>query len=673
MTSSDEERDFQQAIRLSMEKSTNASAETTVNAGKEVIDLDSESGSETTDGEKTTDEESGDGVVKSERKKDVDNVGKFERRGMKVREEAAQGGDGVLMSGIMGLDRKAMEEERLARKRKREGETEMESLGLGRKSSRVEVTRKRNSPEEVKERVPTALVSMVSGDILHADEGISIPGQVRQQASSTHSARPPSILPYPQGTVKKTYALNHPRSSDDIAIEEILQPSSLSLAVLSSFQWEVPWLLQKVNTATTQLVFVMQADDEDTKMLYRRETAALKNLKLCFPSMAGQVNCMHSKLMLLSYPTHLRVVVPTANLVPYDWGETGVMENSVFVIDLQRLPANSRIVSKEMTDFGKDLICFLNAMGLEKSIVNSLHHFDFSATEDLAFVHSIGGAHSGASEPWRKTGYCGLGRAVSRLGLTANNPLKIDYVTSSVGSLNLDFLSTMYMAAKGDDGMTEFGWRNNQPKKRDKDYHRLTKEIDTSRETAKEETKRGFTIYFPSEKTVKKSTGGPNNGGTICFQSKWWDNPKFPRAAMRDCRSRRKGLLMHNKIMYVQPTGGGRLDPARKGEKGEEEGGEKAWAYIGSANCSESAWGRMVKDRETKQGKLNSRNWECGVVIPLRRMAIMSGSLETKERGMGEREKAEGLKKFEGVVPVPMETPGKEYGDGRPWFYSEYY
>jgi hypothetical protein len=36
---------------------------------------------------------------------------------------------------------------------------------------------------------------------------------------------------------------------------------------------------------------------------------------------------MHSKLQLLSHPTHLRVVVPSANLMPYDWGETGIMEN----------------------------------------------------------------------------------------------------------------------------------------------------------------------------------------------------------------------------------------------------------------------------------------------------------------------------------------------------------
>jgi hypothetical protein len=43
--------------------------------------------------------------------------------------------------------------------------------------------------------------------------------------------------------------------------------------------------------------------------------------------MDAQVNCMHSKLMLLFHPDHLRIVVPSANLVPYDWGESGVMEN----------------------------------------------------------------------------------------------------------------------------------------------------------------------------------------------------------------------------------------------------------------------------------------------------------------------------------------------------------
>lgn len=36
---------------------------------------------------------------------------------------------------------------------------------------------------------------------------------------------------------------------------------------------------------------------------------------------------MHSKLQLLKFPGYLRLVVPTGNMVPYDWGETGVLEN----------------------------------------------------------------------------------------------------------------------------------------------------------------------------------------------------------------------------------------------------------------------------------------------------------------------------------------------------------
>lgn len=54
----------------------------------------------------------------------------------------------------------------------------------------------------------------------------------------------------------------------------------------------------------------------------------MANLRLCFPSMAGNINCMHSKLQLLFHTTYLRVVVPSANLTSYDWGENGgIMEN----------------------------------------------------------------------------------------------------------------------------------------------------------------------------------------------------------------------------------------------------------------------------------------------------------------------------------------------------------
>ena len=93
--------------------------------------------------------------------------------------------------------------------------------------------------------------------------------------------------------------------------------------------------------------------------------------------------------------------------------------------------------------------------------------------------------------------------------------------------------------------------------------------------------------------------------------------------------------------------------------------GTGAWAYVGSANCSESAWGKLVKDRTSKAPKLNCRNWECGVLLPLARV-------QAQDLSSGDPKKITGLEVFNGLVPVPMQHPGEEYGSRRPWFYSEH-
>ena len=88
-----------------------------------------------------------------------------------------------------------------------------------------------------------------------------------------------------------------------------------------------------------------------------------------------------------------------------------------------------------------------------------------------------------------------------------------------------------------------------------------------------------------------------------------------------------------------------------------EEDPSRSWAYVGSANCSESAWGKLVKDRVTKEPKLNCRNWECGVLVPARRSIP---AIDGRD-----------LKCFETSVPVPMQVPGEPYGDKKPWFFTE--
>ena len=428
--------------------------------------------------------------------------------------------------GMLGLDRKAMEVERLARKRK------------------FSV-----SPPS---RLPQKLLKM---DSQHASE-VSRPNaapptrNVKSSPSTEQSQEfKHKSLKYAQGIVLKTWCYGFPRD-EDIKVEEVLERDDLTLAVLSSFQWDVEWILSKINTTSTKLVFVMQAKEESTKRQYEQETADMPNLRLCFPSMGGQVNCMHSKLMLLAHPTHLRIVVPTANLIPYDWGETGVMENMVFLIDLPRLKGRETTSANGMTFFGTELLHFLQAMGLQQEIIQSIYNFDFSSTKDFAFVHTIGGTHTGEGEPWRRTGYCGLGRAVKELGLSTDKDIYIDFVASSIGAVNLDFLAMLYLAAQGDDGLREYEWRTSTTAKLKGSKKGLRSAVESHKppDGFMESLQMKLRVFFPSQETVVRSRGGVECGGPLCFSSKWFNATTFPKKVLRDCKSVREGILMHNKV-----------------------------------------------------------------------------------------------------------------------------
>ena len=220
------------------------------------------------------------------------------------------------------------------------------------------------------------------------------------------------------------------------------------------------------------------------------------------------------------------------------------MENAVFLVDLPRLPAASP--AQDLTFFGREMMYFLRAMELQPDVVEAVAKFDFAGTKHLAFVHTIGGSHSG--DTWRRTGYGGLATAIDTLGLRSQDPMELDFVASSVGSLITQFLSTIFLAAHGEDPLMEYHWRNPlkptaRSKKGEPQGPRSLGEKDVL-----ERMRSDFRIYFPTHETIVNSKGGPSFGGTICLQSRWYDGPSFPRDLFRQCKSQRAGLLMHNKV-----------------------------------------------------------------------------------------------------------------------------
>ncbi|KAH7308226.1 ubiquitin interaction domain-containing protein [Stachybotrys elegans] len=523
-------------------------------------------------------------------------------------DEKSEGGGTIF--GSLALNRKQMEEERLRR-----------------------LSKKRRAPSDNEDD----------------DDVIEIPPPkklaVNAQLQTTGS------VPFPRGVVKRTWARGYPRTPDDIKIEEIWNRHELMLAVLSSFQWDEEWIMSKLDMRKTKLLLLAYAGDEAQKETMR--TNAPPGIKFCFPRMNGP-GSMHSKLQLLKYPNYLRVVVPTGNLVPYDWGESGVMENMVFIIDLPRLPNPKEHRS---TRFSTELGNFLAATGVEPGMVHSLNNYDFSRTEQLGFVYTIPGGHSDKS--MTQNGYCGLGASVAALGLATDDPVEVDLTCASLGSLNHDFIHAIYYACQGDDGMKEFKSRASRNKGSGKATHPSAQIQDH------------FRIYFPTERTVRQSKGGTPAAGTICFQEKWWRSPTFPRQLVRDCINTRTGLLMHSKLIFVRSA----RRASTEGPKG------LGWAYVGSANLSESAWGRIVRDRASGKAKLTCRNWECGVVVPVAgpetsRAKTADGDFNSNKtgnngqsRGGGECGRVE-MSVFSGAVPVPMQVPAPRYEAGdEPWLF----
>ncbi|OIW33324.1 phospholipase D/nuclease [Coniochaeta ligniaria NRRL 30616] len=310
----------------------------------------------------------------------------------------------------------------------------------------------------------------------------------------------------------------------------------------------------------------------------------------------------------------------------------------VFIIDLPKIEDAEGLAANQLTPFGEDLIYFLEAQGVPDGLIRSLAKYDFSETARYGFVHSIAGSH--ADDSWRKTGYCGLGRTVNALGLSTTTTVDVDIVTSSLGAVTYDFLQMIYNACQGDSGLREYGIRTAPKSKKTADGASVAQRLETLRSHLR--------VYFPSEKTIEQSVGGKDNAGTIFFHSRWWNQTTFPKAVMRDCRSKRPGMLMHSKVLYVRqnpaPVSGSSASSTAAG-----------FAYVGSANLSESAWGRLVKDRASGQPRITCRNWECGVVVPVLRDTASAIDRQARE--------GEILGIFNGYVPVPMQTPGAPYVD----------
>ena len=93
-----------------------------------------------------------------------------------------------------------------------------------------------------------------------------------------------------------------------------------------------------------------------------------------------------------------------------------------------------------------------------------------------------------------------------------------------------------------------------------------------------------------------------------------------------------------------------------------------AWVYTGSANMSESAWGKLVWDAQRKEWKINCKNWECGVLVRVPDDRLNEG--EAMLAPVGDKDTVS-MGVFDGIATTPFSYPGQLYGGRNPWYFTE--
>ncbi|KAI8799780.1 tyrosyl-DNA phosphodiesterase I [Cladochytrium replicatum] len=398
-------------------------------------------------------------------------------------------------------------------------------------------------------------------------------------------------LKYPDGKIALTYVKGFSRA-EYMSFEDLIDKANLRKIVISGFQLNEDWLFSKL-PSNISICLVRPESGFPSSMIDQKNPKVLR----VFPHETAQ-GCMHAKIMVLVFDSFVRIVIGSANVVPYDYE---LLENILFIQDFPLLTEAQRTRNQ----FSLDLEELLFGLKIPSQVVDVVRLYDYSkATATL--VVSKPGKHVSDRAKW------GLGRltTVSEKILGKDmSALRIEYLGSSLGALSESWMESFYNASRGIEPS-----KTPAPRKK-------ADPASTSGESGKKEQLVDVRVIYPTKQTVASSNLGPQGAGTICFSKTYWQKEGFPKRVFYDARSKRMGSLMHAKVAIG-------YDPkytreVRKLFEPEQTVAAKSgvwkcvgWYYIGSANFTQSAWGSYNWTR-SKELQLTIKNWELGCVFPL--------------------------------------------------------
>ncbi|EIW73567.1 hypothetical protein TREMEDRAFT_70993 [Tremella mesenterica DSM 1558] len=476
--------------------------------------------------------------------------------------------------------------------------------------------------------------------------------------TSSSSEAPRSVHPYHQsGPLPRDaageYYLNgelrhsaltigRPTTEPTFSLPQVIgKTSEIKLIILSTFVLDDDWLSGILPDPQKVPTVIVRPHPKEMHSTYNGKVQAqVTGEVFCYPLMLDERGAAHMKYAWIFYKTgRLRVMISTANFVPYDWDW---IENTTFVQDfLPRKPTSPAPTTK-----GEDFVAHFRSLFIHLKVHKALRYlkdqhkagsdlppqvsgafegldkYDWSRVS-VRLIMSVAGYHHGYDQA-DKYGMTRLGKVLKDEGLVQSKGERLvaEFQGSSLGQYNIEWYNTFYQLCTGKDVRALV----DHPKY--KDWPPLK-------------------IIFPSLATVEASELGKDGGGTMFCGKAFTANTKH---LFHHSESKRGGVLMHTKMLIgtfepIPRSLGFTSVDCKSGKRKASEMEESpygGWIYVGSHNFSAAAWGTM----NFKEKRLTIRNYELGILFPLPR---------DKARAMAD-------------IVAPYKRPARQYSSNDiPW------
>nr|XP_009761553.1 PREDICTED: tyrosyl-DNA phosphodiesterase 1-like isoform X2 [Nicotiana sylvestris] len=252
--------------------------------------------------------------------------------------------------------------------------------------------------------------------------------------------------PFSEESITDKGQMHGKKKAREVCQEEASEKGNVLVAILSNYMVDMDWLLSAC-PALKRIPNVLIIHGEGDGVMEHMKRSKPANWILHKPSLPIAYGTHHSKAMILVYPTGVRVIVHTANLIYVDWN------NKSQGLWMQDFPWKDQNNLGKDGGFENDLVDYLSALkwpeftanipAFGSCKINSLFfkRFDYSSAA-VRLIASVPGYHSGPS--LKKWGHIKLRTILQECTFSKEfQKSPLIYQFSSLGSLDEKWMAEL--------------------------------------------------------------------------------------------------------------------------------------------------------------------------------------------------------------------------------------